>query len=73
MCGNNGAAEIEDAGQVDGDVALPILVGLLPDVASGAGDSGVVDQHIDAAGLFENKIDAAANRIGLGHVGFDGE
>lgn len=71
--GHDSAAEMEDAGQIDGEIAVPVLIGLLPDRSRFSGDSGVVHQDVNAPRALQNLLHRAADRLSLRHIRLHGE
>jgi hypothetical protein len=70
---NDGPAEVEYAGQIDGDVALPVFICLLPNVGGRAGDARIVYQDVDLPRLLQDLLHGPGNRGCIRNVGFDGK
>jgi hypothetical protein len=58
----------EDAGQVDGDDALPLVHGIVGDGRRRPGHARVVDERVDAPEAREHRGGHALGRGGIGHV-----
>ena len=66
---------MEDAVQVDVDLAAPLIVVHFPEVllSRDEGEAGVVDEDVDAAELGDGAIDHRLDLLGLGDVKIEGE
>ena len=71
MCGHTACAQLNAAGEVDAQVALPEVRVLVRELADVVERARVVDQDVDGAELLDHAVDGLLHLITVGDVALD--